>query len=153
MSAPFQTIPLLHLDLTSEQGRRVLQDAFDQIVAMFAAGRITTDHLSPELVSEIDRATATVQVTRVAAQSTATNVPENVEWDRTDYNDDPSNFIVASDHIVIRRAGRSPAPADAVLKNTSGSTPLNAMGSVGAFTGPRSAPTKQVIAFTAPAAR
>lgn len=49
MSAPFQTIPITHLDLTSNRGKQVLQDALDQIAAMFAAGRIGENNLEPTL--------------------------------------------------------------------------------------------------------
>jgi hypothetical protein len=56
MSAPFQSIPIMHLDLTSPRGRQCLQDALDQLVAMFSGGRIDTKHLTPAVQAAIQTA-------------------------------------------------------------------------------------------------
>lgn len=83
MSAPFQTIPIINLDLTTKQGRQVLQDALDQLCAMFGAGRINEQHLSPTLqitASGGPRVALRLFLTSDTTQGFDTGSGEYIDW-------------------------------------------------------------------------
>jgi hypothetical protein len=83
MSTPFQSIPIMHLDLTSPRGRQCLQDALDQLVAMFSGGRIDTKHLTPTLQTTLAGlgSPARAVYLRSANQSIANNTATFIAWD------------------------------------------------------------------------
>jgi hypothetical protein len=83
MAAPFQSIPIMHLDLTSPRGRQCIQDALDQLVAMFAGGRIDAKHLKPALREVVSAVSAPMRACYLlsAPQSINNDTSTFVAWD------------------------------------------------------------------------